>query len=86
MKLEVKSTVGLGVMKIHITFTKCHYLLSQKIDLWNAIFRRRIFGLLFFEETVVMGVVCRDLINHFIALLEVGERDCWFQQDDATTC
>ena len=40
-------------------------------------------GPLFFD-TIVTGEVYHDLIKQFIALLDVNERECWFQQDDAT--
>ena len=40
-------------------------------------------GPLFFDTTVA-GEVYRDLIKQLIALLDVNERECWFQQDGAT--
>jgi len=50
---------------------------------WCAISRRRITGLLFFE-TSINAEAYQELIQQFIALLEVDERNCWFQQDSAT--
>jgi hypothetical protein len=48
--------------------------------------RKSVFGVphrLLFESTVD-GAVYRDLVQQFVAWLEVDERDCWFQQDGAT--
>lgn len=56
---------------------------SQKIGVWCAVSRKRIVGPLFFESTVD-GSVYRELIQQFVALLEVNERYSWFQQDGAT--
>lgn len=56
---------------------------ARKIGVWCAISRRRIVGPLFFDKSVD-GVVYRNLIEQFIALLELHDRDCWFQQDNAT--
>ena len=55
----------------------------QKIGMWCAISRRRIIGPLFFE-TSINAEAYRELIQQFIALLQVDERNCWFQQDSAT--
>jgi hypothetical protein len=40
-------------------------------------------GPLLFESTVD-DAVYRDLVQQFVALLELDERNCWFQQDGAT--
>jgi hypothetical protein len=52
----------------------------QKIGVWYAISRRRIIGPLFFETSIN----AEELIQKSIALLQVDERNCWFQQDSAT--
>ena len=51
----------------------------QKIGVWCAISRRRIIGPLFFETSIN----AEELIQQFIALLQVDARNCWFQQDSA---
>jgi len=43
----------------------------------------RIIGPLFFENTI-KAEAYQELIQQFIALLQVDERNCWFQQDSAT--
>jgi len=50
---------------------------------WCAISRHRITGPLFFETTI-NAEAYQELIQQFIALLQVDERNCWFQQDSAT--
>jgi hypothetical protein len=55
----------------------------QKIGMWCAISRCRIIGPLFFETTI-NAEAYQELIQHFIAMLQVDERNCWFQQDSAT--
>ena len=55
----------------------------QKIGVWCAISRRRIIGPLFFE-TSINAEAYQELIQQFIALLQVDERNCWLQQDNAT--
>ena len=37
-----------------------------------------------FFETSTNAEAYQELIQHFIALLQVDERKCWFQQDSAT--
>jgi hypothetical protein len=37
-----------------------------------------------FFETSINAEAYRELIQQFIALLQVDERNCWFQQDSAT--
>lgn len=54
----------------------------SKIGVWCALSRRRIIGPIFFTCTVDSNVYC-DIINQFISLLEVDERDIIFQQDGA---
>ena len=46
-------------------------------------FDRRIIGPLFFE-TSRNAEAYQELIEQFITLLQVDERNCWFQQDRAT--
>ena len=53
---------------------------SQKIGVWCAVSRKRIVRPLFFKSTVDVSVY-RELIQQFVALLEVNERYSWFQQD-----
>jgi hypothetical protein len=55
----------------------------QKIGVWCAISRHRIIGPLFFE-TSINAEAYQELIQQFIALLQVDERNCWLQQDNAT--
>jgi hypothetical protein len=55
----------------------------QKIGVWCAISRRRIIGPLFFDS-YVNAEAHKELIHQFIALLQVDEGNCWFQQDNAT--
>jgi hypothetical protein len=55
----------------------------QKIGVWCAISRCQIIGPLFFETSINAGAY-QELIQQFIALLKVDERNCWFQQDSAT--
>jgi hypothetical protein len=55
----------------------------QKICMWCAISERRIIGPLFFETTI-NGQAYHELIQQFIALLQVDECNCWFQQDSTT--
>jgi hypothetical protein len=50
---------------------------------WCAISRRPIIGALFFE-TGINAEAYQKLIQPFIALLKVDERNCWLQQDSAT--
>jgi hypothetical protein len=38
-----------------------------------------------FFETSINAEAYQELIQQFIALLKVDERNCWFQQDSATT-
>jgi hypothetical protein len=38
-----------------------------------------------FFETTVNAEAYQELIQQFIALLQVDERNCWFQQDSATS-
>jgi hypothetical protein len=38
---------------------------------------------LFFDETI-NAERYKNLLTHFIALLEENEKDCWLQQDGAT--
>jgi hypothetical protein len=52
----------------------------QQIGVWCAISRRRIIGHLFFE-TSINAEAYQELIQQFITLLKVKERNCWFQQD-----
>ena len=69
------------------TENPCNYtetpLHPQKIGVWCAISRRRIIGPLFFE-TSINAEAYQELIQQFIALLQVDERNCWLQQDNAT--
>ena len=55
----------------------------QKIGVWCAISRRRIIAPLFFETTI-NAEAYQELIQQFIALLQVDERNCWFHQGSAT--
>ena len=55
----------------------------QKIGVWCAISRLRIIGPLFIE-TSTNAEAYQELIQQFIALLQVDERNCWFQQESAT--
>lgn len=55
----------------------------QKVGVWCALSRRRLVGPIFFETTITAARY-RDIIMQFIALLEPEERNCWFQQDNAT--
>ena len=48
-----------------------------------AISRRRIILPLFFE-TSINAEAYQELIQQFIAFLQVDKRNCWFQQDSAT--
>jgi len=50
---------------------------------WCAISRRRIIGPLFFETTI-NAEAYQELIQQFIALLQVDKRNCWFQQDSTS--
>jgi hypothetical protein len=50
--------------------------------MWCAISRRRIIVSWIFE-TSINAEAYQELIQ-FIALLQVDERNCWFQQDNAT--
>jgi hypothetical protein len=56
---------------------------SLKVGEWCAVSRRRIIGPTFFSETT-RAEHYQELIMNFTSLLEVGEQDCWFQQDGAT--
>ena len=38
----------------------------------------------FFFDTTVTSAVYGDIIRQFVAMLEVNEHYCWFQQDGAT--
>ncbi len=53
-----------------------------KIGMWCTVSHCRIVGLSFFESTIIVEVY-QGIIGQFIALLEVDEQDCLFQQDDA---
>ena len=53
------------------------------MGVWCAISRRRIIGPLFFETTI-NAEAYQELIQQFIALLQVDERNFWFQQYSAT--
>lgn len=55
----------------------------QKIGVWCAVSRRRVVGPIFFTSTVTAEVY-QDIIMQFVALLEVEDRNCWFQQDGAS--
>jgi hypothetical protein len=55
----------------------------QKIGVWCAISRHRIIGALFLG-TSINAEAYQELIQQFIALLQVDERNSWFQQDSAT--
>jgi hypothetical protein len=37
-----------------------------------------------FFETAINAEVYQEFIQQFIAMLQVDERKCWFQQDSAT--
>ncbi len=52
----------------------------EKIGVWCVISRCRFIGLIFFTSTV-SAEVYRDIIMQFVALLELEDQDCWFQQD-----
>ena len=56
---------------------------AEKIGVLYAVSHTRDVGPLFFESTVD-GAVYGDIQQQFMALLELGERDCWFQLDGAT--
>jgi hypothetical protein len=58
-------------------------LRSSKVRVWCAISRWRIISPIFFSETITAEHY-QELIMNLISLLEVDERDCWFQQDGAT--
>ena len=55
----------------------------QKIGVCCAISRPRIIVPLYFE-TSMNAEVHQGLIQQFIALLQVDERNCWLQQESAT--
>jgi hypothetical protein len=55
----------------------------QQIGVWFAISRGQIIGPLFFE-TSINAEAYQELIQQFIALLQVDKCNCWFQQDNAT--
>jgi hypothetical protein len=63
-------------------YTETH-LHPQEIGVWCAISRRRIIVPLFFE-TSINAEAYQELIQKFIALLQVDERNCWLQQESAT--
>ena len=50
--------------------------------MWCAILRRLIIGPLYFE-TSINAEAHQELIQQFITLLQVDERNYWFQQDSA---
>jgi len=55
----------------------------QKIGVWCAISRRQTIGPLFFD-TSINAAGYQELIQQFIVLLQVDERNCCFQQDIPT--
>jgi hypothetical protein len=55
----------------------------QKIGVWCAISRRRIIVPLLFKTTIIAKAY-QELIQQFIALLEVDGRNRWFHQDSST--
>ncbi|GFG32030.1 hypothetical protein Cfor_06830, partial [Coptotermes formosanus] len=57
----------------------------EKVGVWYAVSHRRIVGPVLVECTVG-DAVYRDLVLKFVALLELDERDRWFQQDGANRC
>ena len=57
--------------------------LHKKKGVWCAISRRRIIGPLLFE-TSTNAEAYQELIQQFVALLQVDERNCSFQEDSAT--
>lgn len=64
-----------------LTDTKKLTCISRKL-VWCTISRRRIVGPIFFTSTI-KAETYREMIMQFISLLQVDERDCWFQQDGA---
>ena len=56
----------------------------QKIGVWCAISRHRIIGP-FFLETSINAEAYQEFTQQFIALVQVDELNCWFQQDSATS-
>jgi hypothetical protein len=50
----------------------------QNVGVWRAISWHQIIGPLFFE-TSINAEAYQELIQQFIALLKVDERNCWFQ-------
>ncbi len=52
----------------------------EKIGFCCAISQRRVIGPIFFTSTVSAEVYW-DIIMQFVVLLELEDRDCWFQQD-----
>jgi hypothetical protein len=56
---------------------------AVKIGFWCVVSRCRIVGPIFFEDTVTAERY-QDILMQFVVLLEVNERNAWFQQDRAT--
>jgi hypothetical protein len=50
---------------------------------WCANLRCQVIGTWFFE-TSINAEAYQELIQQFIALLQVDKRNCWFQQESAT--
>jgi hypothetical protein len=55
-------------------------LLSLEVGAWCAVPQKTILGPVFFRETITVERY-KELTMNFVSLLDVGEHDCWFQQD-----
>jgi hypothetical protein len=81
-KLSAQTGISLG--SAHTAVRKMLKFYPYRMQVFHELIsRRRIIGPLFFETTI-NAEAYQGLIQQFIALLQVDERNCWFQHDSIT--
>jgi hypothetical protein len=78
-------THAFRIWKIPVPYTKYGWRWESQCLAYRVVSRMRIVRSILFESTVACDVYW-NLVQQYVALLELHERDCWFQQDSATCC